>query len=623
MQNRSTQLSNFNSKGFEMNIVLISTGIKAVLRAAQSGAVLYAEHSRDRAIFLPSVRLPDLTVRDQIDIFLRNNPNHQTLDEFSAIWGEFGVVDGADSDMYDAAFAKMQALKALQKLNANDLNDQHEASMIGAGAMVEQWRLSKRPPSAIARFALTVADIGLEFVSTNPSLFGVSGKGEALVVSFASHMESIIPNDVQDFGQKEGFTNRLLGGVLRATLSTFVDNPDLVIEDEHTKSLVTAFIAPVIEGMPEDLAEYLNYQDVVDAMTGPAVGAMLAVVAENPGQYFGDSVKNDKALSSLSKALITEAATISHGSTVLNVFGKEGMLSLYQAGMEVAINKPEVFIDNNQPNADVYKQLISGVAEQVRATPKLDRTVVSGIAAEVVKVVGNNAGTLFKLNGDDSWDKVALSIIKHVTDDLNTALTTPSGAQQLFTVDDFKTMALIVVEEINENPLMLGVESTELQAIVKNISEIMVDDQKLLLSRNDWMVVASLAASQAAKNPGKLFDTQSEILKNILSTMLTVASETWQQAADSNLPKLAFGETLLAMIEMVIKQLAGNIAGVKNNPEKVAEFLEKLLVFAQEKPDVVGSANLREVFGTFLAEVMKTGIIPTNDKIREAFGVAA
>jgi len=606
-----------------MDVALISSGIRAVMRAAQSGAVLYAEHARDRAIFLPSVQLPELTIRSQLDMYLRENNELQEIEPFSTIWaGENGVILSQDATVYDPAFAEMQKRKALAKLNASDLNDQYEASMIGAGALIEQWRLSKEPPSVVARFALTITDIGLEFVSTNPSLFGVSGKGEALVVSFASQIEAIIPNDVADFGPKQGFANRLLGNVLRAALSTLAENPDSVFDDDNTKTLVTTFIGPVIAAMPSNINEYLNYQDVVDAMTGPAIGALLGVVAENPGQYLGDSVKNDKALSALSQAVISEAAKLSADSSILNLLGKDGMLSLYQAGMDVAIKQPEVFIDADEPYADAYKALISGVATQLRDSSKLDKTVVTGIASEVIKVVGAHAGTLFKIHGDDSWDKVALGIIQHIADDISAALTAPNGAQTLFTREDFKTMALIVVAEVNENPLMLGVEKDGLQAIIKNITQIMVADQSLLLTREDWLVVASMAAAQAAQNPGKLFDTDSQVMNKILSAVLQVASTTWENAAATGLPKLAFGRTLLTMIEMIIEQLANNITGVKQHPERVSEFLAVLLNIANEHPDAIGSANLIEVFGLFLAEVMETGALPEEATVKQAFGVA-
>ena len=606
-----------------MDVALIISGIRAVLRAAQSGAVLYAEHARDRAIFLPRVQLPELTIRTQLDMYLRENVALQQVDVFDEIWtGENGVVLSQDATVYDPAFAEMQKRKALAKLNADDFNDHYEAGMIGAGALVEQWRLSKEPPSVVARFALTIADIGLEFVSTNPSLFGVSGKGEALVVSFASHLEAIIPDEVGDFGSKQGFTNRLLGNVLRAALTTLAENPDSVFDDDNTRMLVTSFMGPVIASMPSDLNEYLNYQDVVDAMTGPAIGALLGVVAENPGQYLGDSVKNDKALSALSKAVISEAAKISVDSSILDLLGKEGMLSLYQAGMDVAITHPEIFINSDEPYADAYKALISGVASQLRESPKLDKTVVTGIASEVVKVVGYHAGTLFELDGDDSWDKVALGIIKHITADINTALTSPNGAQKLFTREDFKTMALIVVAEVNENPLMLGVESDGVQAIVKNVSQIMVADQSLLLTREDWLVVASMAAAQAAQNPGKLLDLDSQVLNKVLAALLQVASTTWQNAVATGMPKLAFGRTLMSMIEMVIEQMANNITGIKQHPARVSEFLEVLLNIAEENPDAIGSTNLLKVFGLFLAGVMETGTLPDEEEIKQVLGVA-
>ena len=610
-----------------MDMILVSTGVRAVMRAAQSGAVLYAEHARDRAVFLPSVQLPEATLKDQLQTFLDEFEHYRTIGVFANIWNSANetviLLYGSDAQIrYAEAFAEMQKVKALSELDNDDPISHHNAKLVGAGAMVEQWRLSKTPPSIAARFALTVTDIGLEFVSSNPDLFGIGGKGEEWVVSFTRNLSLLLPDDTREFGQKEGFANRLLGVVLRASLSTLVEHPDKIFGDEQANILATAFINPVIESLPSALNDILNFQDVVDTITGPAVSALLGVVAENPSQYLGAKVKNDKAFSALSKALFTEASKISGNSTILDLFGKNGMLSLYQATMTVAIKQPEVFIKDNSPYAKAYESLIAGIASTISEKPHLDKEIITGIASAVVTTVGEHAGTLFDLEGDDAWDSVALSIIQYIADDLNSILTTPNGAQALFNRDDFKAMTLIVIQEVNANPMMLGIDNTELQAIVNGITTIMSADKKLLLSKQDWMVIASLAAKQAARNPGKLFNADSDTLQKIISSILTVASNTWQDEA-ANLPKLIFGKTLLTMIEMVIEQLAQNIQGAIENNESIAELLTLLLTVAQANPNKIGSVNLLSLFEQYLAQVLATGTLPTIAEINTKIGVAA
>ena len=188
-----------------MNHTLIIFGIQATLRAAQTGADLYKEHARDRNVFLPNLKLPDDSRFDILYSFLKNNKHYtQTEPEFSKIWNEeIQNLGTEDKKLIDDAFARMLEIKALQELRKEDRDDkeaEHEAQMLAGGRMVEQWREERKPPSAFVRMALTLTDIGLEFVSSNPAIFGVGNSGEKLVVSFANNMSKLLPNDVAEFG---------------------------------------------------------------------------------------------------------------------------------------------------------------------------------------------------------------------------------------------------------------------------------------------------------------------------------------------------------------------------------------------------------------------------------------
>ncbi|MFB1035731.1 MAG: hypothetical protein QMC38_10340 [Sinobacterium sp.] len=81
-----------------MDILLVTSGIKAALRAAQAGIDLYVERAEDKAIFLPNVRLPPATISDEITSLLNDKQELRTLLPFSHGWdnvASFGLLSSS------------------------------------------------------------------------------------------------------------------------------------------------------------------------------------------------------------------------------------------------------------------------------------------------------------------------------------------------------------------------------------------------------------------------------------------------------------------------------------------------------------------------------------------------
>ncbi|MFX0201227.1 MAG: hypothetical protein ACFFCW_34350, partial [Candidatus Hodarchaeota archaeon] len=215
-----------------MDPKLLIFGIQATLRAAQAGADLYGEHARDRKVFLPNLELPPGSRSVQVQQFLSNNPQLISSFKLSEIWDEENKrLKTTKPESIDAAYEIMLEHKTKLKLisDGKEENDaKREAKMLAAGRMIEQWREDRKPPSAMIRMALTLTDIGLEFVGSNPSILGVGSRGEKLIVAFAKNMSALIPDDTAAFGSKTDFADRVLGIFLRSGLGTLVNNASSV-----------------------------------------------------------------------------------------------------------------------------------------------------------------------------------------------------------------------------------------------------------------------------------------------------------------------------------------------------------------------------------------------------------
>jgi len=240
-------------------------------------------------------------------------------------------------------------------------------------------------------------------------------------------------------------------------------------------------------------------------------------------------------------------------------------------------------------------------------------------------VVGHSAPELLKLNTEEPWEKVALAVIEQVTagltdtfkkldadDSLKCALKSFSNGQML-------ELGRVILTQVAQTPGMLGIERSEVQAIVAGMAEAMAADGNLLLSADEWIKIAGVAAQKAASNPGRLFglsaDAQGGALAvTVIKTVLGVAGNAWTAAGRADGP-LLFGETLKAVLEIVIEALAGNVSALVTKPDLVDQFLQKLLKTASANPQKVGSEGLLKVFRIFVRDVLASGTVPKGSEI--------
>ncbi|MFH1982732.1 MAG: hypothetical protein ABIL58_12890 [Pseudomonadota bacterium] len=617
-----------------MNPALIVFGIQASLRAAQAGADLYGEHARDRKVFLPNLELPPGSRSVQLHQFLMENQQLAASDpEFAAMWDStHRELTTTKAELIDAAYAVMLKHKAKLQLLSDGKSDDaaiREAEMLSGGRMIEQWREERKPPSAIIRMALTLTDIGLEYVSSDPSILGVGSRGEKLIVAFAKNMSALIPDDVVTFGPKADFADRVLGIFLRAGLGTLSSNAATVFKDEDIANLFTGVAKPIVDALPNGIAEQIHYRDLVDALAGPSAEAAFRLLAENTETYLGKDFANDKALGSVTSALFEEITSTAHGGSIVDVFSEQGIVRLYQAGLGVAVDRPGLFIgDDDTAKSALFKELISGTAAILRANPRFKGPIGASLAAMAVETVGRSAPALLRLNPNEPWEKVAVTALAQFTTGLSKALSDlddgglPKGALKAFSDAQLLELGRVVLEQAAKTPGMLGLQRSEVQVIVAGMAEAMAADDNLLLSADEWIKIAGIAAQKAASNPGRLFglstgELEDALAVTVITSVLTVAGKAWTAGGRSK-PQLLFGETLETAIAIVIEALSGNVTAVAKDPQVVDQFLQKLLSDASKNPDKYGSEGLLNLLAVFIGSVLATGTLPTDQEIDEA-----
>jgi len=614
-----------------MNPTLIILGIQATLRAAQAGADLYGEHARDRKVFLPDLELPPGSTLVKLQHYLTTNSQLATGDpNLCAIWDEeHKEITTTDPEIVEAAYQiilEHEAKLRLVKDGKDETCARTDAKMIAAGRMVEQWREERTPPSAMIRMALTLADIGLEFVVSDPSILGVSSRGEKLIVAFAKNMSALIPDHAAAFGASTNFADRVLGIFLRAGLGALVSNASAVFKDEDIARLLKGVTKPIVQALPKSIEEQIRYRDLVDALAGPSAEAAFRLLAENTETYLGKDFANDTALGAVTSAFFEEIQATTHGGSIVDVFSEQGVIRLYQAGLGVAMERPGLFIgEDNSPKIKLFRELLSGAAGTLRANPRLKGPLGASLAAMVVEVVGNNAPSLLRLNSNEPWEQVAATVLQQVTTGLAGALNKldadglPKGALKSFSDGQLLELGRVILKQVSQTPGMLGIKRSEVQSIIAGVAEAMAGDDNLLLSSDEWIEIASVAAQKAAANPGRLFglsaDNQGGALAvTVIKSVLGVAGNTWGGRSDR---RPLFGETLESALEAVIKALAGNVTALAQKPDLVEQFLRMLLTKASANPEKFGSDGLMEVFQTFIGSVLANGSLPSDQEINQ------
>lgn len=616
-----------------MNPTLIISGIQATLRAAQAGAQLYGEHARDRKVFLPDLELPEGSRAAQLVVFLKDKPQLAgTASAFSAIWdAENRELKSTKPELVDAAYTVMLQHKAKQQLldKGKEENEaKFEADMLASGRMVEQWREERQPPNAFVRMALTLTDIGLEFIQADPTLFGIGSRGEKMIVAFANSMSALIPDDVSAFGSKTNFADRVLGIFLRAGLGSLAGNANIVLKNEDIAGLIKGVTKPMVDALPESIADQMRYRELVDALAGPCAEAAFALLAEDTERFFGKDFADDKALGVVTSALFEEIQRTTHDGTIVDVFNEQGLIRMYQAGLRVAVERPALFLgDDPSAEAELFRKLLSGSAATLRAHPHFKGPIGTSLAAMVLEVVGENATVLFKFDPGEPWENVAEIAMQQVISGLSTALEnldedgTPKGALKAFSDRQLLELARIILQQAAQTPGMLGVKESELQAVIGGIAKAMAADDNLLLSSDEWIKIAGVAAEKAAANPGRLFglsvsadDPGQALALSVIQSVLKVAGETWTQKGRAG-QSVLFGKTLEKVLEASLEALAGNVAAAVKQPEVVDRFLERLKDRSVAAPEKFGSDAMLNVFRGLIGNVLATGKLPTEDEI--------
>ncbi|MEJ1963390.1 MAG: hypothetical protein WDO56_18285 [Gammaproteobacteria bacterium] len=596
-----------------MDPTLVVMAVRAAVRLGRAGEQAFGQYARDRNAMLPLLEKVKFPQRDVIRGFFEINPE-LVSDTLRPAWLSFIAKPGApripgDFDLVSAEYARLQALQdeALKPL----------ADEFAGLWMVKQWAQGTEPPGPIARVVLTIVDVTAEFAAYDPKLFGVGGNAEVLVQALATHIAAIVPDDTNALGPRNLLGERLAGMFLKAALSALSEHPEALIEQQHVQSLVKSTLPKLVDSFPATLAEQVKWRGVIDALLGPVATEAMTAVAQDPQAFFGHKFGDDGLLGPLTRTYLQKAAEQGLDQT----FTKAGVVTLYKATVTLAAARPELFVGNPDSASD---RLLTGVFRDLATaardhSPPFDEALVAQLAATTLEIAAREGSAL--LSPDNPWENVLSQTLTPVLAAVAQALRTrDAGAlKQLGNQANLESFVRIIVAQVARTPGMVtSTDNLEVSRLVSAIATAMAADEHLLLSHDDWMAIAALAAEEVAANPGRLLGltgtgTSGTLLATLLTNIVSVAGEQWKKNGRAG-GTVLFGPTLREAMLIAIRASAGQSAAALLNAAKVKDLAADLTAFVATKMGKYGSKEWLCLYRALIMQVIETGALAELDE---------
>lgn len=505
----------------------------------------------------------------------------------------------------------------------------------------------KNQASPWARFGITVADIALDFVSQEPELLGPNGIG--LGKDARRVANALLPNLAQALrpelyrGGEKGVGEFLGEALFQSALETIVESPDLVTTQEHWQPIVEAAVGSVNTQVQQTLSagETLFARDRVAAFVqGPFVQSVVKAVDNNSDALLKGSFKDNRFLGQVSRTLLGHLAELTpEDARLQEYFSPRGAALIFDSALQTLADRPDLVIRGEGEGVERSRQFLTTVMTMVQSAPRPfnTRDVATDIGLAVLDIAQDYAlAQVMADPGDDDWDVVMADLAQNMIGEIFAGFSDaiawrgdmPSESrllERIFSRPQAISLIKMIAGHIAATPgLVVGQGgSPEVRNIARGIASFIADDSNNLLSGVQWRQVISLSLELAAKNPGALFDIDTEgnqgnsIAVAVIGDLLNLANTQIVPGGPVRRPGLILvGETLQQTIESTL-QAASALALKGLNAEEgsatheaVRDFAARLLQLAQGDATGVSlsAADWVDIYRTFIAEVMEKGL---------------
>ena len=569
--------------------------IRAALRIGRSAQLELEDYIRNRAMNMPRILKIDL---DPVGN-LRAEIQRQGLvnDEFLTIYNHY--LEAETVDQRQAAEVEIYAFALNKGLVTNTEQAIEERGLV----TIRQWSEDAEKGFPLARIGLAMVEVALEYIATNPGIFGIGTNGERFVRAMAGAVDEILPDSDTpgkvSFTPEQLFGERSLAIFMHTGLSTLQAHIAENVEEEHLQDIAVSILQPLINNFRDQTIERRKLNELRDLLLGSMAQEAINAVVRHQGQFLGSRFAKNSGLGAVTEAILK---TIAQEDTVRNVLAREVWIKVYGAILNVAIARPELFITEDQTRATEFGQkLVQTVAIRLKdMTPPFTAAVAANVAADTIGVLSRHTVILF--DQDTPWEMAAGEAVGSVLQSISTGMnlglekealkngTVLDGAmilKRVFSEDQVAALVRIVTGQVAKTPAMLTGRETrdEVKSLVAGIARAISDSNRALLSGDDWLEVAAVVTREAAKNPGRLFRIvddngasvapEKEFAVRLIKKMLNAAAADFRARGRSK-GSVLFGETLGNVIRETIETAAGNVELAVNNEDAMINLVSRI-----------------------------------------------
>lgn len=512
---------------------------------------------------------------------------------------------------------------------------------------------------------------GLNALSKYPDILIEEKQYQALVTSVTTSLSAALPQDVTKITDIESIFSAVTGSLV----STVAKNPEVYFghrfgENKFLGALTRDYLLQigeqgVLSALSKEGAVAL-YQSALSVVAKCPELVIGTASAQNEGKLFATALVRDAAailqtyqdtfgrgnILKLADQVLQSAADnadiiLQSGKSWQNLLSNtlpiilEGIRPYLRGAntgdvaagrsfirLETGVELARVFLDQvsktpamlNTEN-DALDEMIGAVAKAMAADKNLLLSEKNWL--EIASITANSAaenfGKLFGVGPGNSLNLLSTSMVA-IVDGLKPYLTTnnPPASRRGMSGTMAVNIIRAVLNQASKTPRLLGLGShnEELSNMVSAVASAMANDKKLLLSDDDWLQIAAVAAESAANNPGRLFGTgTSSTLTAIIQGLLDTAALQWSaERSATGVTAVLAGPTLRDAIVMVIRAAEGNMTAVLSKKEDLLNLTNQLAIFVAKNPGSFGSKEWSALYRKLLYILIAGGELPVMDE---------
>ncbi|WP_421882823.1 hypothetical protein [Pacificispira sp.] len=612
-------------------ISLIVLGFQAALELGEEGRLIYRDSLRRNGAVLPPLTYTGDDAGERAYQALRGvqaSLPAAVLSEFEQLKDTWNNIPDKSTPAGQRIANRLTGLASLhvadfqQSLGSNDIRNQGCYVVL-----VKQWGDAAEAEPWAGRLAVRLARLGLSFVANQPGAVGLEGNAARLVSSLALNL---IPQLEEFQNTSQPFAEKAFMIFSQAGLSALQSNIDEMIDEDHLRDMSKSVLVPLVKAFEADSLSAIKVRDLLlGPMSEAAIGALMRNQEAFLGSKFKTSAGDPASAGSLIGELTRSVLTALQENGLIDDFGRDGALRIYNALLDLAAERPELFIDADGKIQTLGENVLEALATQLRAAPPpYNKAAIGEVVAAAVDAVGQTAPVLFDRTGD--WGTLSNDLLTHlvqnVTAGLSGALRAQDGTdkvlEKLFSKDQAAALVHIAATRFAATPGMIAPDgSPELQAFMGIVAASIRDSGAPMLSAEDWLNVAALSADAVAANPGRLIDISTgnaqtdQVLYGVVSAVIAGAAGDMRNAADvaagRRSGKILFGESLADAIHVAVKTAAGNVTKAAANTAAIRGLMAALQDYAAAHVGSFGEREMREVLRDLLPYVVQYGTVPT------------